>query len=152
MRRLPNWLPMLTDAIATNADRPFAWGDWDCCQAAAEAVEAMTGGAVDLTAPFRYATRAGATRTLRGYLGERLPIVDLLPAVAVKRGLELGLPEVPRSRAQRGDVVLADAEVSWGAAAVLAVVDPTGVHAVTAARGGGWARLPPPAWRRAWRL
>lgn len=152
MRRRPNWTNDLRRAIEDGRERPFGWGSWDCCKAAASAVAAMTGGAVDLCAPFRYSTRAGATRTMRAYLGRDAPIDDLLAAVARQRITGLGFEPVSCARAQRGDLVLARAATPWGDAPALAVVDLTGRVALTASHGGGWAGLPMETWLLAWRV
>lgn len=153
MRRVPDWTARLSAGIRDGAARPFDWGDWDCCAAAAFLVDTMTGGAVDLTEPFRWTTRAGATRTLLAYLGRPgMAPADLLPAAAVRRGADLALPEIATSRAQRGDILLVAAETPWGASTALAVVDMTGRKGLTAAGAGGWAEAPTADWLRAWRL
>lgn len=152
MRRCPDWATRLAGAIEAGDGRAFDWGAWDCCQAAATAVSAMTDGQVRITAPFRYTTRAGATRTMRAYVGLSLSADALLAAVAEKRGDEIGMSVVPPARAQRGDVVLGLAATPWGEMPALAVVDMTGLAALTASAEGGWARIGRPSWLSAWRL
>lgn len=153
MRRVPDWTARLSAAIRDGATQPYCWGGWDCCAAAAFLVDAMSDGAVDLTEPFRWTTRAGATRTLRAYLGRPdMAPGDLLASAALRRGADLGLPLVSTSRAQRGDILLVSAETPWGMSTALAVVDMTGRQGLTAAVDGGWAEAPSADWLRAWRL
>ena len=137
MRRLPDWPARLAAAIALGRLTPFAWGQWDCCAAAAALVAAQTGGTVDLTRPFRWTTRAGATRTMRRYLGGERSGDALLEATVAARLAELGLAVVAPARAQRGDPVLLAPAPPWGMA--LGVVDLTGRSALTAATPQGWA-------------
>lgn len=89
---------------------------------------------------------------MRRYVGQRLDHEALLPAVAAKRGRELGLTEVPALRSQRGDVVLVLAPTPTGVLPALAVVSPSGAHALTASHRGGWAEIPMTSWRRGWRV
>jgi len=156
--RHTDWVPRLRDAIETHAEAPFAWGIFDCSLAAGTLARAL--GDRDPAAPFaptargpRYKTPHGALGIQRRYLGRRLAAGEsLLEAVAEKRAAELGLAEVAPGYAQRGDLVLAQAETEDGFEDVLAVVDLSGRGLITAARGAGWARLPLAAGRRAWRI
>jgi hypothetical protein len=40
--RLPDWPERLAACIAERRHRPFAWGEHDCCQFVAAAIQAMT--------------------------------------------------------------------------------------------------------------
>lgn len=93
--RVARWADRLAEFVEASRTRPFAWGSWDCCQFAAEAVLALTG--IDHRAAFpTYATREEAEEII-GNLG----------------GLDLLLSSVlgdakPATRAQRGDLILGD--------------------------------------------
>lgn len=133
MERRSTWPEDLArhfDAVAT---RPWAWGSWDCCLAACDAVRAMTGE--DLGAPFRgrYSTPIEAACLCREFLGG-----DLEAAVA-KVLEEHGLEEIPPARAGRGDLVLVRLE---GGRHALGIIDLRGTHVAIASRPRGLAFLP----------
>lgn len=95
LTRVESWPQVLADFIAA-ADRPFVWGEWDCCLMAADCVYAMTG--VDVAAEFRgrYKTARGALRVMHGSL-----------AVTAQRVAQAHcLPETNPALAQRGDICL----------------------------------------------
>ena len=161
--RFDDWQRRLADALRADWETPFAWGGFDCCLAPSGLVLAMTG--VDVAAPLRgYATRRGALMKLRRFvgdegvarfrLGSESRMGDFVEAAAILIGESCGAPEIPVSRAQRGDVVVAEVAAvgPGGVDAVLAAVDLSGRFAVTAAENGGWARIPRDNFRRAWRV
>lgn len=100
MNRFEDWPTRLADAIAGRQDMPFAEGKHDCCLAAADVIEAMTG--VDLMADFRgrYRSAAGAHRLLvsegKGTLLKTL--ISLVPAHGGKK--------IPKAFASKGDLVM----------------------------------------------
>lgn len=71
MHKLPDWAQRLDALVAQAQRRPFAWGSFDCCLWAADAVLAQTGEdpAADLRGT--YADAAGAARVLRAQGGLR---------------------------------------------------------------------------------
>lgn len=74
-------------------NRPFKWGESDCCLFAADVVKELTG--TDYAAAFRgYDSRNGAVTALRGFSS----LKDAITSV-------LGEPKAPEF-AMRGDVVL----------------------------------------------
>ncbi len=42
-RRRPDWPARLRTIIEAARERPFSWGQHDCCLFASDAIEAMTG-------------------------------------------------------------------------------------------------------------
>lgn len=90
--RLDDWPERLRDVLAT-ADRPFVWGEWDCCLFAATAVKAMTGE--DFAAGFEYTDKVSALRLLKDNGG--------VAGIASKF-----LAEKSVALASRGDVVESD--------------------------------------------
>lgn len=95
--RLPDWERRLSDFLARNADRPFAWGSWDCALAATAAAAAITGE--DRAAVFRtigYSTERGARQALRDH-----------GAGTLIRTMNSLYPRKPKAFAQRGDIVMA---------------------------------------------
>lgn len=91
--RKDNWPEILASEIAA-ADRPFVWGEWDCCLFAAHVVRAMTGE--DFAKSFRgYRTKNDALKLLKQHGG--------VSGIASKF-----LPEIPTTFACRGDVVEID--------------------------------------------
>lgn len=92
--RAEAWPEILANEIAV-ADRPFVWGEWDCCLFAAHVVHAMTGE--DFAKTFRgYRTKNEALKLLQKYGG--------VSGIASKF-----LTEIPTTFACRGDVVEIDA-------------------------------------------
>lgn len=139
--RREDWPARLNEAIAARLRVRFAFGAHDCCLFAADVVQAMTG--LDPAARFRdrYRTAHGAARVLKR-AGGLEPLMEQIAAAH-------GMPEVPPLTAQRGDVVLLDAEPDTVNPA-LGVVAPDGR---IAAAGPDWlAFLPLRAARRAWRV
>jgi hypothetical protein len=64
MTRLPDWPERLDRVVAAARDRAFAWGSFDCCLFAADAVAAVTG--IDPAVSWRetYADACSAVRLL----------------------------------------------------------------------------------------
>jgi hypothetical protein len=90
--RLPDWPERLAACIAEQRHRSFAWGEHDCCQFVARAIEAMTG--VNPLATISYQSAKEALRLLRVEQG-------LLGAVTQRLGASKSV-----RLAMRGDVVL----------------------------------------------
>jgi len=109
--RLRDWPERLAALFVARAAQPFAWGHFDCCLFAADAVLAVTGHdpAADLRGT--YATAAEAARVLERFGG--------VAGVAIARAGQV----VPVALAQPGDVGLShfDAErptlAVWGGSA-----------------------------------
>lgn len=95
--RREDWLPRLELLIEQAQDKPFTWGQHDCCTFAADAVEAVTGENPLPDLRGSYDTRFGALRWLadRGFAS----LEDALDVFAGQRLQSPGL-------AGRGDLVL----------------------------------------------
>lgn len=96
MNRLEDWPTRLAQFIEARRERPFSWGESDCCLFVCDGIEAMTG--TDPAARWRglYQSEKGARRVLRDNGG-----------VTGLATLILGVPVQP-ALAGRGDVVLID--------------------------------------------
>ena len=92
MIRKENWPEILAAEIAA-ADKPFVWGEWDCCLFAAHVVHAMTGE--DFAKNFQYTTKIGAVKLMSEHGG--------VGGIASKF-----LLEIPVTFVGRGDVVEID--------------------------------------------
>ena len=91
--RKEDWPEIIASEIAA-ADKPFVWGEWDCCLFAAHVIYAVTGE--DFAKEFRgYTTQIGAAKLLKQYGG--------VNGIASKF-----LPEILVPFAGRGDVVEID--------------------------------------------
>jgi hypothetical protein len=138
--RLPDWERRLSQFIADNRDREFAWGDWDCILFATACAAELTGE--DHAAPFRgqYSDRRGARRVLRE-IGQG----------TLLRTVDHHFKRKPASFAQRGDLVwhAGCVGVSLGKAAAF-ITDPVAMDALEAPRVGGFAMLPRTDWQKAW--
>jgi hypothetical protein len=138
--RLPDWERRLSQFIADNRDREFAWGEWDCILFACAAAEAITGH--DAAAAYRgqYSDEKGARAILR-----RLGQGTLLSTV------DANFAAKPVSYAMRGDLIwhAGCVGVCLGNAAAF-VTDPELMDALEAPRVGGFAMLPRTDWQKAW--
>jgi len=115
--RLEGWEIRLDRYLRESAEKPFAWGEHDCCLFVCNAIREMTGK--DPAAEFRgrYKTRAGAYALLRRQTGpsgdgcvQPTQKFDFVEAITVICEI-CGFPPVPVPLAQRGDVVIfADSE------------------------------------------
>ena len=103
MKRLDNWPALLAKYFAEKKDKPFIWGENDCCRFADGAVIAITGQS--MMTSFNYANEKQALRLLKTRLEELT-------------SKELGQSIKP-AFAQRGDVVL----IQRGEMPALAVCD-----------------------------
>lgn len=99
IQRFGDWQTRLDQFLESRREQSFAWGSNDCCMFAADAVLAITG--TDIAARYRGQYHDAASAF--ALLGDRDP-GDLMAEAAE----ELGVREVPRLFAQRGDVVLLD--------------------------------------------
>jgi hypothetical protein len=90
----PEWQIRLINVIRAAEERPFLWGQHDCCLFAAECVQAMCGE--DFAAGLRgtYSTANGAKRVL------------LTNGGSLEKVLAQHLDEVPVKLAQRGDIAV----------------------------------------------
>lgn len=142
MRR-EDWVERLDAVFRDAQDKPFAWGDFDCCLFAASCVEAALG--FDPAGDFRgtYSTRAQAFRLLRGRWGGGVGKMMEHMAAAHE------WPEVRPLMARRGDVALVMADDGHCA---LAVVDLSGRAAAFPAPRSGLVLVPLTACLRAWRI
>lgn len=97
-----HWQAALAEAVRLQINAPFKYGKRDCCIAAADIVEAMTGD--DLMKAFRgkYRSAAGAARQVKR-VGES-DLLGVLRQVADEHGLK----EIAPVKATMGDLVLTD--------------------------------------------
>lgn len=101
MTRFPDWQERLARFFALHRNRPFRYGQWDCCLFAADAIREMTG--VDIAADLRgrYASRREAYAFLKAYSGR-----PSIRAVAEQVAATHGMQQVPITYARRGDMAL----------------------------------------------
>lgn len=128
--RLPDWEERLAHLTHEAQSRRFAWGVFDCCTFAAEAVEAITGSKpVEVT----WRSWREAVQVARERGGLREAVTNLF-------GSPLASPRL----AQRGDIVLIDSLLP-----ALGVV--VGASALVPLQAGV-QRIPPGDWVAAWRI
>lgn len=110
MTRLPDWPERLDRLVKDARHRTFAWGRFDCCLFAADAVAAVTG--IDPAEPWRgtYTDARAAARLLA-----RMGCLD---ATAAGIARHHGWPGVPPAFLGRGDVALVRLEDNRHALAV----------------------------------
>ena len=97
IHKLENWPGAFASALSHVQNKPFIWGENDCCLFACNCILAITG--VDLARTFRgYNTANEATAHIAGYGG----LYELVSAIC----REHGMPEIPPRQARRGDPVL----------------------------------------------
>ncbi|MBB6144708.1 hypothetical protein HNQ77_002664 [Silvibacterium bohemicum] len=125
------------------ANKPFKWGEWDCCLAAADGIKVQTG--VDIAADFRgkYTDQASAFATIKAITGGST-VADAAAYCANKFGLsEWKYPLM----AQRGDLVV----VEDAGNLVAGLVHLNGRHVVVVAEDG-LHRVSISKVKRAWRV
>jgi hypothetical protein len=142
LTRTPHWAEREFHSYLLAAkDKPFVWGQHDCCTAAANAIESFTG--VDLAADFRgkYDDEASAFGLIKSVTGGTT-VADAAAYCASKHGLV----ERPKPLfAQRGDLVVID-----NAGTLIAgVVHLNGRHVVSVSEHG-LVRLPITRVTRSW--
>jgi hypothetical protein len=99
MTRFSDWPERLDGALRDTCTRPFQYGTWDCCLAAADLILAMTGTDIAARWRGRYRSRKEALAVVKDCTGTRSIRAFLLHALA-------DLPSIPVAYAQRGDLVL----------------------------------------------
>jgi len=122
--RYRDWATRLHQEIQAASERPFLWGEFDCCLFAADCCVAVCG--IDPAADYRgrYTTGTGAKRVLRSTHG------------SLEGAWDACFKRVPIAMRQRGDVVLFTSEfgrcvgVVWAGSIWAATND--GVSRVTA--------------------
>lgn len=95
--RYPDWAKRLHDTIKAASERPFLWGENDCCLFAADCCEAICG--IDPAAEYRdtYSTEAEAKRALASGHG------------SLEAAWDASFERVDVAFAQRGDICLHEA-------------------------------------------
>lgn len=132
MTRIREWQSALAAVIEERMQRPFKYGETDCCLFAADCVQAMTGHDPAADARGEYTDERGAARVMKKLGG--------LEAIAATR---CG-PEVSPAVARVGDVVLGKVDREC-----LGICTGETWHAPSAA---GLVALPMSAALKAWRV
>ena len=134
-----NFHELLLSAVAARRGTPFEWGENDCALFACDVLLEATGQ--DFAAPFRgrYKSAVGAARVLKKFSGGGLE------ATAEKIARDEGHAEVAPLMAQRGDMVLVEAEAGPALGVCLG-------EAAAVAGQEGMIMVPARSWLRAWRV
>ena len=133
--RIEGWETRLNDVIEAALDRPFRWGENDCCLFAADVVHVLTGRDPAADYRGRYASAAQAAKLI-----QRLGGIEAIPGAA-------GFEEVAVAFARRGDVALAVNDGNL----LLGVVDMTG-RGIAVPGAKGLVFLPLESALKAWRV
>lgn len=92
--RHPNWTTRLPETLQKAMQKPFSWGEHDCCLFAADCVIAACDFDPCESVRGRYKTRAGAARVLKAEFGD------------LESGLSGFFNEIEPATAFRGDIVM----------------------------------------------
>ncbi|MEY0062854.1 DUF6950 family protein [Providencia hangzhouensis] len=92
--RHPNWTIQLPEILQQAMNKPFSWGEHDCCLFAADCVIAVCGVDIAEKARGRYKTKSGAMRVLKAVFGD------------LETGLSGFFQEIDPNEAMRGDIVM----------------------------------------------
>lgn len=92
-----DWPQRVATTLEAARERPFVWGEFDCCLFAADVIAAQTGTDLAKELRGRYRTELGAARVLK-------------KAGGIEALLDAHFSRVPPGMAQRGDVLLFDGE------------------------------------------
>jgi len=133
----------LHDYLTNHAHTSFAWGQFDCCLFAADAIQAMTG--IDIAAEFRgkYHDQASAFELIKTVTGGST-VADAAAYCANQHGLpEWKYPLM----AQRGDLVVFENDGNL----IAGVVHLSGRHVVSVSESG-LIKAPITAVQRAWHI
>jgi len=109
LNRISNWPTLLGHFFASNSEKPFVWGEWDCALMAADAVKVMTDHDYAEALRFQYTDAKGAMRLIEPH-GDLRGLIEHL----------LGSPITNHRLIQRGDVAVVDNEgrqctgIVWG--------------------------------------
>lgn len=133
--RCDNWPKYLHKAIEAHRERPFKWGETDCCLFVLECYDALCGVDVARTYRHSYDSEESAAEVLEALGG----IEAVVPNV-------LEIEEIDPKLAQRGDIVLLDLKDK-----TLGVIDMSGQRAV-AASPAGMGTFPRKLILKAWRV
>jgi hypothetical protein len=142
LSRLPCWQCRLSRFLSLRQRDPFAYGKFDCCLFAANAIQEMTG--TDIAAYFRgrYSSRKEALALVKDYVG-RVSIRLLTEKVATEHGMR----KVSILTAQRGDLILIQRSRDYS----LGIVDLSGSR-VAVLGSSGIGRIALRDGSRAWRV
>lgn len=102
MHRLPDWPIRLEKFFEANRGRKFQYGEWDCCLAAAGAIQAITGEHPNPSYIGSYKTRSQALDVIRAKTGGKSGVQFIWRQVMESCGFK----EIAANFAQRGDPVL----------------------------------------------
>lgn len=92
--RHPNWTTRLPETLQKAAQKPFSWGEHDCCLFTADCVMAICDFDPCATVRGRYKTKSGAVRVLKTEFGD------------IESALSHFFTEIPVGAASRGDIVM----------------------------------------------
>lgn len=149
MRRRVDAMRRLRSAIQKKERSRFEYGRFDCCTGAFDVWKAQSG--VDILKALRgYDSFMGASKMLRRWAPKGTPKAKRLEVVVANLMTDHGMVEVDVLRAQRGFIVLVEAETPDGLMDCLGVVDFDGIHVLIPIRSGGWGKMPLSMARRAW--
>lgn len=115
-----DWASRMYGQIRAHKDRPFSWGENDCCRFVARVIDAMTDSQIEAALADIYSDEAGALRFIASHGG-------------LQGAMSAFLGE-PSGRATRGDAVMF--EGGHGEAAGICIgarivaVGPQGLHYV----------------------
>lgn len=138
--RAENWPKRLDDAVREAAEKPFAWGEHDCCLMAADIIYAIT--AEDPAADLRgtYSTQEEAAAIILAAGG--------LSKLANDRCAARGWMRTKPALARRGDLVMLIQPETEGPALGICL----GRDAVFPKVGGGLGYIPTLKCVSAWRI
>ncbi|WP_273839921.1 DUF6950 family protein [Providencia rettgeri] len=92
--RHPNWTTRLPQTLQKATQKPFSWGQHDCCLFAADCAIAVCGIDIAEKVRGRYKTKSGAMRVLKSEFGD------------LESGLSSFFIEIELNKATRGDIVM----------------------------------------------
>lgn len=92
--RHPNWTTRLPETLQKAMQKPFSWGEHDCCLFAADCAIAICGIDIAEKVRGRYKTSGGALRVLKAEFGD------------LESGLSGFFNEIEPTATSRGDIVM----------------------------------------------
>lgn len=98
MKKLDDWQRRFHEFLVQNKERPFVWGEWDCCKFTDAAVQAITGERL-IPSHLDWNDEPSALQVIENY-------EKTLTRGVAKAAKAAGLQTVHPADVQKGDVVI----------------------------------------------
>ena len=102
MKKKEDWEKHLNNFVQSNFDKPFVWGQWDCCLFSDACIKAMTGQSL-IPKELHWVDKESALETIRDY---GITLINSIRKACEQKNLE----KIHPSFLQKGDLVIIQQE------------------------------------------